>query len=542
MASTNKKNTTRCRLCHKSVEHYCNLCHVNLCSTCIPKHVANKTNRHEVVEFIHRKEGPVLPECKSHEGKLCEMFCNDCHEPSCVLCVTSEHKKHDITNIEGILEKCKQKIISDLNELENTIRPKYASVDAEAPFMDFDKVLSAIQEQEDNICRDVREIGSHMKDEIVKQKREFEQKTKEVRSSAAQAGKEVNEIIQNSKDVLHSNTASDILRYQSKNDNYRSGPKQMQPTYSIFSPGQIRQEQLKEMFGTIQNQSSFTKGKQVNLLKMMAKPVVISTIQSPYGAKKALWRVLCNDAETIWTCGNDREMYEIDHTGSILKSIQATKNVFAMSLNMDKELIVSEVWPDNKVYKYDGHGLTVVINLLHWSPRGLCHSRNGDLLVSMRTMDETQSMVVRYAGGIETKVIHRDVNGSPLFSVKNNHALLLSENGNEDICVADYAGEAVVVVNPEGEMRFQYRGNNSAQSKHQRSFKPLQIANDVHQQILIQDFMNNVVHVIDSTGHFVLYLEYPCNGGLSVDLEHNLVVGDHDTGEIRMVRYMQRDL
>ena len=36
--------------------------------------------------------------------------------------------------------------------------------------------MNAIQDQEDNICKVVREIGSRLKDEVAKQKREFEQK------------------------------------------------------------------------------------------------------------------------------------------------------------------------------------------------------------------------------------------------------------------------------------------------------------------------------------------------------------------------------
>ena len=52
-----------------------------------------------------------------------------------------------------------------------------------------------------------------------------------------------------------------------------------------------------------------------------------------------------------------------------------------------------------------------------------------------------------------------------MFSVGKTDCLLLAENGNGDICVADFAGEAVAVVKPSGELRFKYQGNPSKQSE-----------------------------------------------------------------------------
>ena len=108
MATSQGQDIIRCQLCPNPVEHHCNLCHVDLCFNCILTHMADKTKRHEIVEFVNRKEGPVLPECNSHDKTLCETFCNDCHEPTCVLCVTTTHKKHDITDIKSIIKNLKR--------------------------------------------------------------------------------------------------------------------------------------------------------------------------------------------------------------------------------------------------------------------------------------------------------------------------------------------------------------------------------------------------------------------------------------------------
>lgn len=47
------------------------------------------------------------------------------------------------------------------------------------------------------------------------------------------------------------------------------------------------------------------------------------------------------------------------------------------------------------------------------------------------------------------------------------------------------------------------------------------------------------MHIIDCNGNFIRYIEYPCSGGISVDADHNLVVGELTTGNIRIIKYLE---
>lgn len=156
----------------------------------------------------------------------------------------------------------------------------------------------------------------------------------------------------------------------------------------------------------------------------------------------------------------------------------------------------------------------------------------------MRSVDKTKSRVVRYSEKTETKVIERDRKGTRLFSYGVTDILLLTENGNGDICVSDFAGESVVVVDASGDLRFKYLGKPSEQSKY-TSFTPSDIVTDVGHRIIISDYSNDTIHVIDCDGNFVCYIEYPCNGGLRVDADHNLVVGEEKSGKIRVIKYLE---
>ncbi|XP_062620679.1 uncharacterized protein LOC134282287 [Saccostrea cucullata] len=273
-------------------------------------------------------------------------------------------------------------------------------------------------------------------------------------------------------------------------------------------------------------------------LKMMDDPVVLKTVQSPYGGNHWLWRIQCVGRDKILVCGSDSTIKEIDKDGSILNTIHTNGNVWALSINFLQEPVFFTVGIHKKdVCIYTKNEVKVLLSIHDWYCYGLNCTVNGDLLVSMRSTDCTQSRVVRYSGTTEILKIQYDSQGQPLFS-SFEHVLLLTENGNGDICVADRAGHAVVVVDSTGGLRFKYKGN---QSKHSMfaQFHPMNIATDVNTQILISEESQNIIHIIDCDGNFVRYIKHPCNGGLSVDADHNLVSGDIYTGEMKIIRYLE---
>ncbi|XP_062592953.1 uncharacterized protein LOC134254462 [Saccostrea cucullata] len=546
MATAQGQDVIRCQLCSNPVEHHCNLCHVDLCLSCIPKHMADKSRRHEVVEYTSKKEHTViLPSCLTHKKYQCETYCKDCKIPICLQCLMGSHKKHEFTDINAILQEHKEKIISDTEELEKTIVPKYRHINL-CTTAEFDKGLSAIKEQEDKICQAVHKKSTQLTEEVSIRKKEAIRKNKECQSSAEKAAKEVNQIVKKNNDILKGNDATAILNYQSRNENFRKGPEL--PSFSCpkLLPGIIKENQIAEMFGVLQTGDEVQNNS--GMLKMMADPLVLDTIQSPYGGWTGLWRIQCVGRDKILISGNDKTIKEIDRAGSILQTIHTNNDVLALTINSHLEPVFSlhnAVKQNTDIYIYTRNEMNVLFNTLNWFPVGLCYKENGDLLVSMRMIstDKKQSRVVRYSGTKEIQKIQYDSQGQPLFSTGVNHistVLLLTENGNGDICVADYEKKAVVVVDSSGGLRFKYTGNlcKSKQSKF-KDFIPLNIASDVNTQILISDDSNNIVHIIDCDGNFVRYIEYPCNGGLSIDTDHNLVIGKEGTRIIQIIKYLE---
>ncbi|XP_062595051.1 uncharacterized protein LOC134256423 [Saccostrea cucullata] len=63
------QDIVRCDFCEiRVVQSYCEICHNNLCKTCVGEHLSDSTRRHRVVPFKEKTSMPDLPKC--HEPEI----------------------------------------------------------------------------------------------------------------------------------------------------------------------------------------------------------------------------------------------------------------------------------------------------------------------------------------------------------------------------------------------------------------------------------------------------------------------------------------
>ncbi|XP_022336256.2 uncharacterized protein LOC111132724 [Crassostrea virginica] len=184
----------------------------------------------------------------------------------------------------------------------------------------------------------------------------------------------------------------------------------------------------------------------------------------------------------------------------------------------------------------------ITLTRTEWRPRGLCCTFSGDLLVIIESRDGKQAKVVHYSGSKEKQSIQWDDHGQPLYSTGRlfNYEYI-AENRNFDICVADnkacISSGAVIVVNAVGRLRFRYTGPFSTSKG---SFDPLGITTDSKGRILIADYCNHRIHIVDQDGELICYiknchLEDPC--GICVDSKDNLFVAEVTGKVIKIQMY-----
>lgn len=194
-----------------------------------------------------------------------------------------------------------------------------------------------------------------------------------------------------------------------------------------------------------------------------------------------------------------------------------------ISMSCDGDLLYCD-WTQKTVNKIVNRQIKDMIRLERWKPTNICAISPYGILVVMRNDDNTQSKVVRFSGDEEKQTNQFDENGKPLYS-GNDEIKYIEVNKNKNICVADWEAGAVVVV------RDRYKGY---------PFLPSGITTNSQGKILTADHNNHCVHILTQYGQFLRYIKnvkHPY--GLCVDNHDNLMVAEHFTGDVKVIKYLK---
>nr|XP_022311985.1 tripartite motif-containing protein 3-like isoform X1 [Crassostrea virginica] len=546
-----------CDLCNKPTQQFCNSCQVRLCSDCVSKHTdAFKSMSHEIAPFLDRKTQLVFPACQEHFGQRCEVNCKECNKPVCLKCIVSgTHKGHDVEELTETHENKIWKIKSDTEEINAKLIPKYQKEDVEigkkisktkSKIDDLgkeSKILRKLWHQEvDNIFDKIDSLSQSLTEKNLNALQEYHNKIRDLIS-------EMNTIVKQNKKLFTSNKFTEVNNYKSKMYKYEDFPEHVDLELpSLRSNVGQGKELVIEIGGyraTLKQMSPPSPSADVSRLttgigKLMDQVSVIATIPTNY---THLWGVACVGGAEAWIYGSNKTIPRVDIHGAVRDTVITTCQYVpdGISLTRERELIYSD--PKSRTVNIVRHGKseTLIITPQGWSPGSLSCTRSGDVLVhvSEETDHKPKNKIIRYQGHNIKQEINKDGQRNPIFK-DGNYLPFMTENNNGDVCVSDSNAHTVVVVDKTGRFRFRYDGTPA---RREESFDPRGIVTDALSQIIVTDYNNNCLHILDQNGQLLRCvddcgLEGPRE--LSVDSEGRLWVGLFDTGEIKVIQYLEQ--
>jgi len=106
--------------------HYCLDCEAYFCGACTKVHKTVKSSKnHHVISIEKMKDQNQFKvisksnsqfHCQIHQNEEIKLFCEDCQEPICSLCI-DKHRVHTVSSLLGIMENEKQSLTDLINQV-----------------------------------------------------------------------------------------------------------------------------------------------------------------------------------------------------------------------------------------------------------------------------------------------------------------------------------------------------------------------------------------------------------------------------------------
>lgn len=182
-------------------------------------------------------------------------------------------------------------------------------------------------------------------------------------------------------------------------------------------------------------------------------------------------------------------------------------------------------------------------------PGGLSSDRRNGIYVCFRDSYQRQAVF-----GSRRMVAKLSKHGEIIATIEKNddqtnifgYPFRIAVNTNGDVCVSDYGDgtRGVTILHKDGRVKCWYRGPRSGITSDQ-PFLPHGIVCDEEGHILVSDWNNDCVHVLDKDGNFLLNLVGKKDGlegpnALGLDKRGYLWIGDSH-GVVRIFRYSVYD-
>ncbi|KAJ8310988.1 hypothetical protein KUTeg_011433 [Tegillarca granosa] len=542
MAQTNKPaaqcpvfTNQKCELCEiNDIMFQCKDCDELMCETCQKSHLKSKASKnHKMVCLISPEMYQInktWKKCQSHTEEDLLMYCNTCNVPICRECIASRvHPNHSMVKVEEVIDT-KQQELSNIIRQTNEKSERYKDIlkTITRNKMQFSKSVAKTIKESKARNKQLKIRLDNIESEYIKQ---LENKDKVHTEAMAKLEQrllkemsDLNQLIQQceskqgQRNVEMAQFVTGIMQQVDKYT-YCEQPDEESPPNLITRD--VDDQELKDLFGHLdmRRNPEVDHLLQLNTKVPTAIPVIDVKIISNFTSENTQVVTKSNDQALLWRCG-ERGISLVTSDGDVIQHIHTDFCVYDAVVSTSGDLFVTEDG-GNTVKKITRHNLITDIytEQYKYMARGITVTVTGNVLVVLYNSRDCKIVEIKTSGK-HIRTIHDPVN-------------------NKQLCKFPHY-EKIVVLNKQGQRRFKYQAEGRQLKE---SFSPQYVVTDTQGHIIISDYYNSVVHVLDKNGKFIQYLISPEHGchwpvGLDFDNHGRLWVCNTGKKEIDIIKYL----
>ena len=569
------KHDSECEICSEKVSAMCRCldCEINLCKPCKAKHAPPGSDQvHNFLELVSQNHGknnkPAVPKlaqngfCNKHPEKELDIYCNKC---KCAICESCKEQKHSAHPIEGVHNVAKVTRAS-LTHFLGAVR-EYLP-DFETYVREVRKCQKEHDKDLQNAIKDVQSRCKFLQNEIEKiSKHVIGELHERHKASSENFNKEAKTVINAYKSIATLATSADRILKIGTDLNILESAKKIQkrfmlvedelPTMSIdkietvgFVPGGLKADSLPKMFGQC------TKGE-----------IALPEIPVPWGIRAAKDYEMCSlasfkvqsapdtiqaiapvsDKEAWVTCrwGN-KDIYLYTILGERKKKVTLDIQVDHMCMIPSGDLLVSS-YEDKYIRKVNKEHVVGDFAMPHLYPGGMSITKRKEIYVCA-----VDSYTTRRSDHSDRCLMKLSEHGMTIDQIDEDGDFVLfgapyrvTEAPNRDLVVTDREeGKLRVVrVDQEGCRKYIYTGPKEVKLK--QPFNPLGLCCDRAGNMLVTDWGNHCVHLVDNEGEFKGFILSQRDGlfkpnAMAMDKSGNMWIGDGNA-TVRVYKYGKRE-
>ena len=259
------------------------------------------------------------------------------------------------------------------------------------------------------------------------------------------------------------------------------------------------------------------------------------SVQSEFDVDTDYPHIACVEGGLAWVMTEEKTLQLVDRKGSVKDTINTDFAFTDMTVTEDGDILLSDC--NNKCIKSVSQQKKITtLFSTSLEPWGFCCLHNGDIVV---TFPDDKVAVYSRDGQIQQTFHH--IKLSWPWGVAVNKV-------NQDIYICDLeewgrdTPGKLLAVGADGRLRYEYTG------QHDSEFTPVDVCTDLMGHVLVADYINHRVHILDQEGWFIQYILTEQQGlrwptFIDVDREGYVWVGgrhsdEDDTSCVKVSRYL----